>query len=119
MTGDHPRSAADYSRLVRKHDHYFALAGTVDRLGHLPHRVGGCRRCGPPPETDFDALNAAMLQRAAARRRPRAVAVGTPLFNKPQATVTDNQAGRSLGLAGRAGTVPLARPGHRTPARQA
>ncbi|HEY1640139.1 MAG TPA: DEAD/DEAH box helicase family protein [Streptosporangiaceae bacterium] len=113
VTGDHPRGAADYSRLVRKHDHYFALAGTGDIVSGISHVDPELSPYGPPPEADFDALNAAMLQRAAARDAARDLwAVGTPYLDEPQATVTV-RTGRSLGLAGRA-TVPLSRPGHRT-----
>jgi hypothetical protein len=112
VTGDHPRGAADYARLVRKHDHYFALAGTGDIVSGISHVDPGLSPYGPPPEADFDRLNAAMLQRSAARGAARELwAVGTPYLDEPQATVTI-RAGRPLGLAGRA-TVPLARPARR------
>jgi hypothetical protein len=112
FTGDHPRGAADYGRLVRKHDHYFALAGTGDIVSGVSHVDPALSPYGPPPEADFDGLNAAMLQRAGTRDAARELwAVGTPYLDEPQATVTI-RTGHSLGLAGRA-TVPLARPGHR------
>ena len=37
VTDDHPKSIADYDRLVRKHDHYFALSGAGDIVSGIAH----------------------------------------------------------------------------------
>lgn len=108
VTDDHPKGAADFNRFVRKHDRYFALARTGDIVSGVAHVDPRLSPYAPPPVSQFDGLNAEMLQRiterAAARER---WAIGTPYQDEPVATVTVATR-RSLGLAGRA-TVPLAR----------
>jgi superfamily II DNA or RNA helicase len=108
VTDDHPRGSADYARLVRKHDRYFALADTGDIVSGISHVDAALSPYAPPQLAEFDALNAAMLQRPGGRAAAHELwAVGTPYQDEPQATVTVST-GHSLGLAGRA-TVPLAR----------
>jgi superfamily II DNA or RNA helicase len=113
VTDDHPRGSADYDRLVRKHDRYFALARTGDITSGIAHVDAALSPYAPPQLAEFDALNSAMLQRAGLRGAALELwAVGTPYQDEPQATVTI-RTGRSLGLAGRA-TVPLASRSGRT-----
>jgi len=109
VTDDHPKGAADYGRLVRKHDRYFALSPAGDVISGIAHVDPVLSPYGPPPLASFDALNAGMLQRPAQRPAVRERwAVGTPFQDEAVATVTVT-AGRSLGLAGRA-AMPLTRP---------
>ena len=107
VTDEHPKGTADYDRLVRKHDHYFALSRAGDIVSGIAHIDPALSPYGPPPLTGADAINAAMLarvgERAAARDR---WAIGTPYQDEPVATVTVSTR-RSLGLAGRA-VLPMA-----------
>jgi superfamily II DNA or RNA helicase len=107
ITEDHPKGTADYDRLVRKHEHYFALSAAGDIVSGIAHVDPALSPYGPPPLADADTINAAMLERTSHRDGVRdRWAVGTPYQDEPVATVTVT-AGRSLGLAGRA-ALPLA-----------
>jgi superfamily II DNA or RNA helicase len=107
VTEDHPKGTADYDRLVRKHDHYFALSAAGDIVSGIAHVDPALSPYAPPPLAGADALNAAMLDRSAQRDAVRGRwAVGTPYQDEPVATVTVATR-RSLGLAGRA-ALPLA-----------
>jgi hypothetical protein len=108
VTDDHPKGTADYDRLVRKHDRYFALSPAGDIISGVTHVDLQLSPYAPPPLASFDALNVAMLQRPAQRAAVRERwAVGTPYQDEAVATVTV-ATGHSLGLAGRA-ALPLAR----------
>src|SRR4029077_1018843 len=89
VTGDHPKGAADFDRSARKHDRYFALAQTGDIVSGVAHVDPGLSPYAPPPEGQFDALNATMLRRAGERDGARERwAIGTPFADEPVATVT-------------------------------
>ena len=108
VTEDHPKGTADYDRLVRKHDHYFALSAAGDIVSGIAHVDPALSPYAPPPLADADAINVAMLERSTHRDAVRERwAVGTPYQDEPVATVTVATR-RSLGLAGRA-ALPLAR----------
>ena len=108
VTGDHPKGAADFDRFARKHDRYFALAASGDIVSGVAHVDPRLSPYAPPPEADFDALNAAMLQRPAERDAARERwAIGTPYADEPVATVTIATR-RPLGLPARV-SVPVTR----------
>jgi superfamily II DNA or RNA helicase len=116
VTEDHPKGTADYDRLVRKHDHYFALSAAGDIVSGIAHVDPALSPYAPPPLAGADAMNAAMLERSTQRDAVRERwAVGTPYQDEPVATVTVATR-RSLGLAGRA-ALPLA--GRQRPGRAA
>jgi superfamily II DNA or RNA helicase len=101
VTGDHPKGAADFDRFARKHDRYFALAASGDIVSGVAHVDPHLSPYAPPPEAEFDALNAAMLQRPAERDAARERwAIGTPYADEPVATVTITTR-RPLGLPAR------------------
>jgi superfamily II DNA or RNA helicase len=111
VTGDHPKGAADFDRFARKHDRYFALAASGDIASGVAHVDPRLSPYAPPPEAEFDALNAAMLQRPAEREAARERwAIGTPYADEPVATVTITTR-RPLGLPARvSGPVTSRRP---------
>jgi hypothetical protein len=101
VTGDHPKGAADFDRFARKHDRYFALAASGDIVSGVAHVDPRLSPYAPPPEAEFDTLNAAMLQRPAERDTARdRWAIGTPYADEPVATVTITTR-RPLGLPAR------------------
>jgi superfamily II DNA or RNA helicase len=101
VTGDHPKGAADFDRFARKHDRYFALAASGDIVSGVAHVDPRLSPYAPPPEAEFDTLNAAMLQRPAERDAARERwAIGTPYADEPVATVTITTR-RPLGLPAR------------------
>ena len=120
VTGDHPKGAADFDRFARKHDRYFALAQTGDVVSGVAHVDPRLSPYAPPPEEQFDALNATMLRRAGERDGARERwAIGTPFADEPVATVTVATR-RPLGLPARAGrradpAAPPGPPGRRNP----
>src|SRR5689334_11583502 len=102
VTGDHPKGAADFDRFARKHDRYFALAETGDVVSGVAHVDPRLSPYAPPPEEQFDALNATMLRRAGERDGTRERwAIGTPYADEPVATVTVATR-RPLGLPAKA-----------------
>jgi superfamily II DNA or RNA helicase len=108
VTGDHPKGAADFDRFARKHDRYFALTASGDIVSGVAHVDSRLSPYAPPPEAEFDALNAAMLQRPAERDAARdRWAIGTPYADEPVATVTISTR-RPLGLPARV-SVPVTR----------
>ena len=109
VTGDHPKGAADFDRFARKHDRYFALAASGDIVSGVAHVDPRLSPYAPPPEAEFDALNAGMLQRAGQRDAARERwAIGTPYADEPVATVTIVTR-RPLGLPARV-SRPVTRP---------
>ncbi len=102
VTGDHPKGAADFDRFARKHDRYFALAQAGDIVSGVAHVDPRLSPYAPPPEADFDTLNATMLRRAGERDgAPERWAIGTPYADEPVATVTVATR-RPLGLPAKA-----------------
>ena len=102
VTGDHPKGAADFDRFARKHDRYFALAQTGDIVSGVAHVDPRLSPYAPPPDEQFDALNATMLRRAGERDGARERwAIGTPFADEPVATVTVATR-RPLGLPAKA-----------------
>ena len=102
VTGDHPKGAADFDRFARKHDRYFALAQTGDIVSGVAHVDPRLSPYAPPPDEQFDALNATMLRRAGERGGARERwAIGTPFADEPVATVTVATR-RPLGLPAKA-----------------
>ena len=88
VTGDHPKGAADFDRFARKHDRYFALAQTGDVISGVAHVDPRLSPYAPPPEDQFDALNATMLRQGRARRRAGALGHRHAVADEPVATVT-------------------------------
>jgi superfamily II DNA or RNA helicase len=99
VTDAHPKGAADYDRFVRKHDRYFALAGTGDIASGVAHVDPDLSPFEPPATGAIAELNARMLIRAGDRASSRALwHVGAPYADEPVATVVV-ASGRPLGLA--------------------
>jgi hypothetical protein len=114
VTSDHPKGAADFDRFVRKHDHYFALSRAGDIVSGVAHVDPRLSPYAPPPEDQFDGLNAEMLVRAADRGTARERwAIGTPYQDEPVAAITVATR-RPLGLPSRA-VAPPTRPPRRAP----
>jgi len=106
VTDAHPKGAADYDRFVRKHDRYFALAGTGDIASGVSHVDPDLSPFEPPATGAIAELNARMLIRAGDRASSRALwHIGTPYADEPVATVVVTS-GRPLGL-GRAAVPTL------------
>ncbi|OSC40078.1 DEAD/DEAH box helicase family protein [Mycobacterium decipiens] len=98
ITADHPRGDADYLRLVRKHDGYYAAS---------PQQLieSGVTHCDPslspygPPVAEAHAITARALQRAAERARARAWwRIGEPYEGIDVATIRVRSR-HSLGVA--------------------
>jgi len=106
VTDAHPKGATDYDRFVRKHDHYFALAGTGDIASGVSHVDPDLSPFEPPATEAIAELNARMLIRAGDRASSRALwHIGAPYADEPVATVVV-ASGRPLGL-GRAAVPTL------------
>jgi superfamily II DNA or RNA helicase len=113
VTSDHPKGAADFDRFIRKHDRYFALSRAGDIVSGVAHVDPRLSPYAPPPEDQFDGLNAEMLLRAAERGAARKRwAIGTPYQDEPVAAITVATR-RPLGLTSRIVPRPT-RPRHRT-----
>jgi hypothetical protein len=72
VTADHPKGGADYGRLVRKHDRYFALSATGDIISGIAHVDPELSPFGPPDPARLTELDARMLIRAGERTAERA-----------------------------------------------
>lgn len=70
-TDQHPKGAADWDRFVRKHDGYLAPGPTGEIMAGVGHVHPELSPYAPPKSTEFDMLNAAMLQRARDRENTR------------------------------------------------
>ena len=106
VTDAHPKGAVDYDRFVRKHDRYFALAGTGDIASGVSHVDPDLSPFEPPATGVIAELNARMLIRAGDRASSRALwHIGAPYADEPVATVVV-ASGRPLGL-GRAAVPTL------------
>lgn len=119
FTTEHPRGDADYLRLVRKHDGYYAASpqGLIE---------SGVTHCDPalspygPPAADAQAITARALQRATQRAEARTWwRIGEPYEGVDVATIRV-RAAHPFGvaaprIAASALTPPV--PGHPSPAR--
>lgn len=84
VSPDHPRGAADWDRFVRKHDGYFAVTGDGAVVSGVAHVDPGLSPYAPPDAAEFDAFNAAMLERAAERPKVRDLwRIGTEFDDRP------------------------------------
>ena len=124
----HPSGDGDWNRFVRKHGGYLGLTDAGEVMVGVPHVHPELSPYEPPPTTEFDRLNATMLQRAASRDEVRARwRVGEPyeddLVHTVRVTVP-----RRAGAPGRAdrpgqaavrgpGSVPASSPSGFPPAR--
>lgn len=96
---DHPKGTADYARFIRKHRQYYAPTGEGEIESGVSHVHPGLSPYGPPPVTDFAAINAGLLDRA--RDREAAYErweIGKPYENQEAHTVRVRME-RSIGLA--------------------
>ena len=111
---DHPKGAADYERLVRKHRNYFAIteSGEIESgVGHVDQRLSPF---GPPTDEVVGTVNREVIERCANREQIYALwRIGEPYRNLPTETVRI-RAQRALGVSARrlAGSAPGA-PGPR------
>jgi hypothetical protein len=110
---DHPKGAADYERMVRKHRNYFAITGAGEiesGVGHLDQRLSPF---GPPADDVLAMVNRDVLERAAERDRIYTLwRVGEPYRNLPTQTVRI-RAQRALGVSAR--RLDGSAPGSRSP----
>ena len=108
---DHPKGAADYERMVRKHRNYFAITGAGEiesGVGHIDQRLSPF---GPPADEVLATVNRDVIERSAERDRIYALwRVGEPYRNLPTQTVRI-RAQRALGVSARRfdGSTPGAR----------
>jgi len=98
---DHPKGAADYERMVRKHRNYFAITGAGEiesGVGHIDQRLSPF---GPPPDEMLTTVNRDVIKRCAERERIYTLwRVGEPYRNLPTQTVRI-RAQRELGVSAR------------------
>jgi superfamily II DNA or RNA helicase len=71
LTDRHPKGAADWRRFVRKHQGYLAAAPDGEIVSGVAHVDAAFSPYAPPPREELDAVNAAMLGRAAEREATR------------------------------------------------
>jgi superfamily II DNA or RNA helicase len=85
---DHPKGAADYERMVRKHRNYFAITGAGEiesGVGHVDQRLSPF---GPPPDEVVTCVNREVIERSADREHIYALwRIGEPYLNLPIQTV--------------------------------
>ena len=104
VTAAHPKGAADHARFVAKHEGFFALDGEGQCVSGVSHVDADLSPFGPPAPSEFDAFNARMRARAAARPEARAAwRVGEPFADVETRSVR-SRLGRSLDLTGPART---------------
>jgi superfamily II DNA or RNA helicase len=95
----HPKGDADYQRLVRKHDAYFALTPTGEIESGVSHCDPALSPFGPP--ADQGAITTRALAQAARRDGVFAAwRIGEPFAGVESATVRV-RSGRPLGVAAR------------------
>jgi superfamily II DNA or RNA helicase len=96
---DHPKGAADYERMVRKHRNYFAItaAGEIESgVGHVDQRLSPF---GPPADDVVATVNREVIERCADRDHIYALwRIGEPYRNLPAQTVRI-RAQRPLGVS--------------------
>jgi len=85
---DHPKGAADYARMVRKHRNYFAITGAGEiesGVGHVDQRLSPF---GPPADDVVATVNREVIERSADREHVYALwRIGEPYLNLPTLTV--------------------------------
>ncbi|NED96543.1 DEAD/DEAH box helicase family protein [Phytoactinopolyspora alkaliphila] len=69
VSDEHPGGTSDWERFVRKHHGYFGVTDSGEIASGVGHVDPGLSPYEPPPVSEFDAMNATMLDRA--RDRPR------------------------------------------------
>lgn len=120
ISPDHPRGDADYLRLVRKHDAYFAASPQGQIESGVTHCDPRLSPYGPPP--DDAGVTARALQRVAERGRARAWwRIGEPYQGTDVATIRIRSQ-RSPGIAAPgipASALVPSLPGRRSPLRAA
>ena len=98
---DHPKGAADYERMVRKHRNYFAITGAGEiesGVGHIDQRLSPF---GPPADDVLATVNRDVIERSGERDRIYTLwRVGEPYLNLPTQTVRI-RAQRALGVSAR------------------
>ncbi|KZS82324.1 DEAD/DEAH box helicase family protein [Mycobacterium persicum] len=121
VSPDHPRGDADYLRLVRKHDAYFAASPQAVIESGVTHCDLSLSPYGPPA-ADAGAITARALQRIAERDQARAWwRIGEPYQGVDVATIRI-RSHRSPGVAApgiRASALAIPVPGQRNPLRTA
>ena len=116
IASGHPRGDADYLRLVRKHDAYFAATPQGLIESGVTHCDPALSPYGPPAPSDAHAITARALQRVSERAHARTWwRIGEPYEGRDVATIRVRSE-RPLGVATphtseSALTPPL--PGHR------
>ena len=114
VSPDHPRGAADWDRFVRKHDGYFAVTGDGTVAAGVAHVDPGLSPYAPPDAAEFDAFNAAMLERAAERAKVRELwRIGSDFADRPVHAVRVRTPRTAAGDGRAAGQPPDAVPGPR------
>lgn len=99
VSADHPRGDADYDRLVRKHEAYFATTAQATIESGVSHCDPRLSPFGPPTAADALAVTTDALGRVAERDRARqGWRIGQPYAGLEAATVRV-RTGRSLGIA--------------------
>lgn len=111
VTADHPRGDADYQRLVRKHDAYFALTAAGDIESGGTHCDPLLSPFAAPVQPDAQTITARALTRAGRRNEARTGwRIGEPYVGVEVATVRI-RSDASLGDAATALPVAALRPG--------
>jgi superfamily II DNA or RNA helicase len=116
VTAGHPRGDADYLRLVRKHDAYFAATPQGLIESGVTHCDPTLSPYGPPSPTEARDVTARALQRVADRRGARTWwRIGEPYEGEDVATIRVRSR-RPLGIAtpatAQSALTPIL-PGHR------
>lgn len=99
VSADHPRGDADYDRLVRKHEAYFATTAQASIESGISHCDPRLSPFGPPTAADALAVTTDALGRVAQRDHARrGWKIGEPYAGLEAAAVRV-RTGRSLGRA--------------------
>ena len=99
VSADHPRGDADYDRLVRKHEAYFATTAEAAIESGVSHCDSRLSPFGPPSAAEALAVTTSALSRAAARDRARGEwKIGESYAGRETATVRV-RSGHALGSA--------------------
>jgi len=98
VTDAHPAGASDWNRFVRKHAGFFAVdadGAVVDGVSHVDEAFSPY---APPAPSEFERINAVMLQRAADRDTTRALwHLGEPYEDTLIHTIRITRAGAHVG----------------------
>lgn len=100
VSEDHPKGSNDWGRLVRKHAGFHGVDATGDVVDGVSHIDAVFSPYAPPPASQFAAINARMLTRAAGRDEIRARwKIGEPYRDVVTATLRVTPAEVVGGLA--------------------